>query len=38
MKKPPLDKHIKPEHHDGQDLTKGNIPRQLWSLAWPMML
>ena len=23
---------------DGQDLTKGNIGRQLWSLAWPMML
>lgn len=22
----------------GQDLTQGNIPRQLWSLAWPMML
>ncbi len=22
----------------GQDLTKGSIPRQLWSLAWPMML
>jgi len=22
----------------GQDLTKGNIVRQLWSLAWPMML
>ena len=22
----------------GQDLTKGNIPRQLWSVAWPMML
>ncbi|PIR83948.1 hypothetical protein COU18_00855 [Candidatus Kaiserbacteria bacterium CG10_big_fil_rev_8_21_14_0_10_51_14] len=23
---------------DGQDLTKGDIRRQLWSLAWPMML
>src|SRR3989338_2584523 len=23
---------------DGQDLTKGPIGRQLWSLAWPMML
>jgi putative MATE family efflux protein len=23
---------------EGQDLTKGDIPRQLWSLAWPMML
>ena len=22
----------------GQDLTKGNIPRQLWTVAWPMML
>ena len=22
----------------GQKLTEGNIPRQLWSLAWPMML
>lgn len=22
----------------GQDLTQGRIPRQLWSLAWPMML
>lgn len=22
----------------GQDLTQGNIPRQLWALAWPMML
>ncbi len=22
----------------GQDLTQGSIPRQLWSLAWPMML
>jgi len=23
---------------DGQDLTQGNIRKQLWSLAWPMML
>ncbi|KKP37892.1 hypothetical protein A2483_02355 [Candidatus Peregrinibacteria bacterium RIFOXYC2_FULL_33_13] len=23
---------------DGQNLTKGNILKQLWSLAWPMML
>lgn len=23
---------------EGQDLTSGNIPKQLWSLAWPMML
>lgn len=22
----------------GQNLTIGNIPKQLWSLAWPMML
>lgn len=22
----------------GQDLTQGHIPRQLWALAWPMML
>lgn len=22
----------------GQDLTRGHIPRQLWGLAWPMML
>lgn len=22
----------------GQNLTHGNIPKQLWSLAWPMML
>ncbi|PIK15975.1 MATE family efflux transporter [Halobacteriovorax sp. JY17] len=22
----------------GQDLTNGHIPKQLWSLAWPMML
>ena len=22
----------------GQDLTSGHIPKQLWSLAWPMML
>ena len=22
----------------GQDLTQGNIPRQIWSLAWPIML
>lgn len=22
----------------GQNLTSGNIPKQLWSLAWPMML
>lgn len=22
----------------GQDLTRGHIPTQLWSLAWPMML
>lgn len=26
------------QHIDEQDLTKGNIPRQMWSLAWPMML
>lgn len=26
-----------PEQH-GQDLTTGNIRRQLWSLAWPIML
>src|SRR3989338_300109 len=25
-------------HGEGQDLTRGNIPKQLWSLAWPMML
>lgn len=25
-------------HMEGQDLTKGNIRKQLWSLAWPMML
>src|SRR3990167_1133545 len=24
--------------HNVKDLTVGNIPRQLWSLAWPMML
>jgi putative MATE family efflux protein len=24
--------------HQGQDLTKGNILKQLWSLAWPLML
>lgn len=23
---------------EGQDLTRGNISKQLWSLAWPMML
>ena len=23
---------------EGKDLTKGNMSRQLWSLAWPMML
>jgi len=23
---------------EGQDLTKGDIKKQLWSLAWPMML
>lgn len=23
---------------NGQDLTKGNVRKQLWSLAWPMML
>ncbi|MBI2598396.1 MAG: MATE family efflux transporter [Candidatus Diapherotrites archaeon] len=23
---------------EGQDLTKGNIRKQLWSLAWPLML
>src|SRR3989344_6864197 len=23
---------------EGQDLTKGNITKQIWSLAWPMML
>ena len=23
---------------EGQDLTRGNIRKQLWSLAWPMML
>ena len=23
---------------DGQDLTKGNIRKQLWQLSWPMML
>lgn len=23
---------------NGQDLTKGSIPKQLWSVAWPMML
>jgi len=23
---------------EGQDLTKGDIRKQLWSLAWPMML
>lgn len=23
---------------EGQDLTKGNILKELWSLAWPMML
>ena len=22
----------------GQNLTSGHIPKQLWSLAWPMML
>ena len=22
----------------GQNLTQGSIPKQLWSLAWPMML
>src|SRR3989344_2141431 len=26
------------EHLDGQDLTHGAIRRELWSLAWPMML
>ncbi|HLC66315.1 MAG TPA: MATE family efflux transporter, partial [Candidatus Nanoarchaeia archaeon] len=26
------------EHMEGQDLTKGPIGKQLWSLAWPMML
>lgn len=25
------------EHH-GQDLTKGNLMKQLWSLSWPIML
>jgi putative MATE family efflux protein len=24
--------------HTGQDLTRGDITKQLWSLAWPMML
>ncbi|HAO52802.1 TPA: hypothetical protein DCQ85_05070 [Candidatus Magasanikbacteria bacterium] len=24
--------------HNVKDLTVGNIPKQLWSLAWPMML
>jgi putative MATE family efflux protein len=34
------DKNIMPpmEGMEGQDLTRGSIPRQLWSLAWPMML
>ncbi|MBP9761257.1 MAG: hypothetical protein KBD15_03405, partial [Candidatus Magasanikbacteria bacterium] len=24
--------------HNVKDLTTGSIPKQLWSLAWPMML
>lgn len=26
------------EHIEGQDLTKGSILKELWSVAWPMML
>jgi len=26
------------ETFEGEDLTRGPIPRQLWKLAWPMML
>lgn len=26
------------EHNAGNDLTRGDIPSQLWALAWPMML
>jgi putative MATE family efflux protein len=28
----------KSTHIEGQDLTKGSIFKELWSLAWPMML
>lgn len=31
-------KNNKKTSTEGQDLTKGNIGKQLWSLAWPMML
>jgi putative MATE family efflux protein len=30
--------NIEIEHMEGQDLTSGNITKQLWSLAWPVML
>ena len=30
--------HKKDVFMDGQDLTKGSIPKQLWTLSWPMML
>ena len=26
------------EHMEGQDLTHGSVFKELWSLAWPMML
>ena len=32
-------KHFEEKHGDeGQDLTRGNITKQMWALAWPMML
>ena len=33
-----VSKVVEVSHMDGQDLTKGNIKQELWSLAWPMML
>ncbi len=29
---------MKHEQHEGQDLTRGSVLKELWSVAWPMML
>ncbi len=29
---------MKQEQHEGQDLTRGSVLKELWSVAWPMML
>ena len=33
-----MEQHSEAPHGEGQDLTRGDIKKQLWSLAWPMML